>query len=94
MACGGKVAGAFSERADPDDPGGRIAELFEGSGGGTTTSADRTRSSAGWRRAPTLRCQPDRSAGLLRWLMAAQTGLLPTPATPDQIARGPSLWLD
>ena len=43
---------------------------------------------------PTLRRKPDRSAGLLRWLMAAQTGLLPTRATPDQITRGLSLWLD
>ena len=33
-------------------------------------------------------------AGLLRWLMAAQTGLLPTPTTPVQITKGLSLWLD
>jgi hypothetical protein len=36
----------------------------------------------------------DRSAGLLRWLMAAQTGLLPTPTTPAQINYGLLLWLD
>ncbi|MCV0416591.1 MAG: hypothetical protein K5831_17150, partial [Brevundimonas sp.] len=35
-----------------------------------------------------------RAAGLLRWLMAAQTGLLPTPPTPVQINQGLSLWLD
>lgn len=35
----------------------------------------------------------DTAAGLLRWLMAAQTGLLPTPPTPVQITKGLSLWL-
>ena len=37
---------------------------------------------------------PDRSAGPLRWLKAALTGLLPTPPTPVQITNGLSLWLD
>jgi hypothetical protein len=37
---------------------------------------------------------PDRSAGPLRWLKAALTGLLPTPPTPAQITKGLSLWLD
>ena len=37
---------------------------------------------------------PDTAAGLLRWLMAAKTGLLPTPPTPLQITKGLSLWLD
>lgn len=37
---------------------------------------------------------PDRSAGPLRWLGAALTGLLPTPTTPAQITKGLSLWLD
>ena len=37
---------------------------------------------------------PDRSAGPLRWLGAALTGLLPTPTTPAQINPGLSLWLD
>ena len=36
----------------------------------------------------------DRSAGPLRWLGAALTGLLPTPTTPAQINPGLSLWLD
>ena len=36
----------------------------------------------------------DRSAGPLRWLKAALTGLLPTPPTPVQISKGLSLWLD
>ncbi|MBN8528157.1 MAG: hypothetical protein J0M36_02840, partial [Caulobacterales bacterium] len=35
-----------------------------------------------------------RSAGPLRWLGAALTGLLPTPPTPAQITKGLSLWLD
>ncbi|MGA0545715.1 hypothetical protein ACO2Q1_10605, partial [Brevundimonas sp. VNH65] len=35
-----------------------------------------------------------RSAGQLRWLGAALTGLLPTPTTPVQINPGLSLWLD
>ncbi|WP_318166629.1 hypothetical protein, partial [Brevundimonas aurantiaca] len=34
------------------------------------------------------------SAGLLRWLMAAQTGLLPTQPITAQINLGLSLWLD
>ncbi|MBU2380187.1 MAG: hypothetical protein KJ824_13590, partial [Alphaproteobacteria bacterium] len=33
-------------------------------------------------------------AGLLRWLMAAQTGLLPPQPITAQINRGLSLWLD
>ncbi|MFN3779260.1 MAG: hypothetical protein ACK4SI_09725, partial [Brevundimonas aurantiaca] len=33
-------------------------------------------------------------AGLLRWLMAAQTGLLPTQPITAQINLGLSLWLD
>ena len=37
---------------------------------------------------------PDTSAGLLRWLMAAQTGLLPTQPITAQINLGLSLWLD
>ena len=37
---------------------------------------------------------PDRSAGPLRWLGAALTGLLPTPPTPAQITKGLSIWLD
>ena len=36
----------------------------------------------------------DRSAGPLRWLGAALTGLLPTPTTPVQINLGLSLSLD
>jgi hypothetical protein len=36
----------------------------------------------------------ERSAGPLRWLEAALTGLLPTPPTPVQITKGLSLWLD
>ena len=36
----------------------------------------------------------DRSAGPLRGLEAALTGLLPTPPTPVQITKGLSLWLD
>jgi len=36
----------------------------------------------------------DRSAGPLRWLGAALTGLLQTPTTPAQINPGLSLWLD
>lgn len=36
----------------------------------------------------------DRSAGPLRWLEAALTGLLPTPTIPAQITKGLSLWLD
>lgn len=36
----------------------------------------------------------ERSAGPLRWLKAALTGLLPTPPTPVQITKGLSLWLD
>ncbi|MFA4939606.1 hypothetical protein, partial [Brevundimonas sp.] len=35
-----------------------------------------------------------KSAGPLRWLKAALTGLLPTPPTPVQITKGLSLWLD
>lgn len=37
---------------------------------------------------------PETSAGLLRWLMAAQTGLLPTQPITAQINPGLSLWLD
>ncbi len=37
---------------------------------------------------------PETSAGLLRWLMAAQTGLLPTQPITAQINLGLSLWLD
>ena len=37
---------------------------------------------------------PDTTAGLLRWLMAAQTGLLPTQPITAQINLGLSLWLD
>ena len=36
----------------------------------------------------------DRSAGPLRWVKAALTGLLPTPPTQGQIIKGLSLWLD
>jgi len=36
----------------------------------------------------------ERSAGPLRWLEAALTGLLPTLQTPVQITTGLSLWLD
>ena len=37
---------------------------------------------------------PDTSAGLLRWLEAALTGLLPTQPITAQINLGLSLWLD
>ena len=43
---------------------------------------------------PMQKRSPDRSAGPLRWLGAALTGLLPTPTTPAQITKGLSLWLD